>query len=91
MNHDVQIDSLKQQILGRYAPRKHLLFGSCAKGVYRKKSDIDLCVVVTMKDYLMKNNPQLVDCGRPQPDKTVQILCTASYRIQCILERCRLC
>ena len=45
MTHTEQIESLKQQIVWKYAPDKIFLFGSCAKGMIRQSSDIDLCIV----------------------------------------------
>lgn len=40
-----EIDSIKEQIVSRYAPSKIVLFGSQAKGNATKRSDIDLCIV----------------------------------------------
>lgn len=45
MTHYEQIEKLKRQIIEDYAPDQIFLFGSCAKGVVRKGSDIDLCVI----------------------------------------------
>ena len=45
MLHIEQIESLKQQIISRYTPDKIILFGSCAKGIIRSSSDIDLCII----------------------------------------------
>ena len=45
MLHDEQIESLKQQIISRYTPDMIILFGSCAKGIIRSSSDIDLCII----------------------------------------------
>ena len=39
-------ESIKEQIVDKYAPDKILLFGSRAKGAAAPASDIDLCVVV---------------------------------------------
>ncbi len=49
MTHYEQIESLKNQIVEKYYPDKIILFGSCAKGVIRKNSDIDLCIVKETK------------------------------------------
>jgi uncharacterized protein len=43
--HIEQIESLKQQIISRYSLEKIILFGSCAKGIIRSSSDIDLCII----------------------------------------------
>lgn len=62
MEHTKEIESLKQQIIERYQPRKIVLFGSCAKGIIRRSSDIDLCVIVDTDDrrkLLMKMNMEL--------------------------------
>ena len=40
-----EINLIKEQIVSRYAPSKIILFGSQAKGVATRKSDIDLCIV----------------------------------------------
>jgi predicted nucleotidyltransferase len=45
MTHYEQIESLKEQIVAKYHPDQIILFGSCAKGVIRKNSDIDLCII----------------------------------------------
>lgn len=44
------LDELMRQIVKRCAPEKVFLFGSYAKGVIRKGSDIDLCIVVDTRD-----------------------------------------
>lgn len=45
MAYEEQIAKLTRQIVEKYAPEKIFLFGSYAKGVIRKNSDIDLCIV----------------------------------------------
>jgi predicted nucleotidyltransferase len=50
MTHTEQIESLKQQIVSQYAPDKIYLFGTCAKGIIRQNSDIDLCIVKDTPD-----------------------------------------
>jgi len=40
-----EIESMKEQIVSRYAPKKIVLFGSQAKGTATKNSDIDLCII----------------------------------------------
>lgn len=40
-----QVEDLKKQIVSKFAPEKIYLFGSGAKGVIRKNSDIDLCII----------------------------------------------
>lgn len=41
-----KVEELKNQILAKYKPMDIILFGSFAKGLVRKKSDIDLCVII---------------------------------------------
>jgi predicted nucleotidyltransferase len=43
--HYRQIELLKEQIISKYDPEQIFLFGSCARGVVRGKSDIDLCII----------------------------------------------
>lgn len=45
MNYYEQVEDLRQQIISNFAPEKIYLFGSGAKGVIRKSSDIDLCII----------------------------------------------
>jgi predicted nucleotidyltransferase len=46
MNHvQNEINSIKEQIVSRYAPSKVVLFGSQARATATKRSDIDLCIV----------------------------------------------
>ena len=40
-----EINSIKEQIVSKYAPSKIILFGSQSKGTAARRSDIDLCVV----------------------------------------------
>lgn len=40
-----EVEKIKNQIISRYNPDKIILFGSLAKGVITKNSDIDICVV----------------------------------------------
>ncbi len=51
-----EIDNVKEQIIEKYNPLKIILFGSCAKGIAKDSSDIDLCVICeyeSKKDKLM--------------------------------------
>ncbi|HBF36845.1 MAG TPA: nucleotidyltransferase [Firmicutes bacterium] len=50
MTHDQQIQSLKQQIVEQYEPEQIFLFGSCAKGIPRGNSDIDLCIIKNVQN-----------------------------------------
>jgi len=45
-----EINLIKEQIVSHYAPSKIILFGSQAKGIATKKSDIDLCVIKDTKN-----------------------------------------
>lgn len=40
-----EIEDIKNQIIIKYNPSKIILFGSCAKGIANKNSDIDLCII----------------------------------------------
>lgn len=40
-----EIEDIKEQIIIKYNPVKIILFGSCAKGMAKENSDIDLCVI----------------------------------------------
>jgi len=40
-----EINTIKEQIINKYSPRKIILFGSQAKGTAGNKSDIDLCII----------------------------------------------
>lgn len=40
-----EIEDVKEQIIERYRPLKIILFGSCARGIARADSDIDLCII----------------------------------------------
>lgn len=48
INHRLwkQIEKITNQIIDKYNPADIILFGSCAKGVIKKSSDIDLCVIM---------------------------------------------
>ncbi len=41
-----EIENIKNQIVEKYNPADIYLFGSQAKGLIRKNSDIDLCVII---------------------------------------------
>ena len=41
-----EIENIKNQIIEKYNPNDIYLFGSNAKGVVRKNSDIDICVIM---------------------------------------------
>jgi len=43
-------ESIVKQIESGFHPNKILLFGSYAKGVHHKDSDVDLCVVMETED-----------------------------------------
>lgn len=45
-----EIEDLKIQIEKLYQPHAIYLFGSCAKGIARKNSDIDLCIIMNTTD-----------------------------------------
>jgi uncharacterized protein len=45
-----EIEEIKNQIVTRYSPLKIILFGSCARGIAKENSDIDLCVIFSYED-----------------------------------------
>lgn len=44
-NFDKEIELLVRQIKKKYHPKKIILFGSVAKGKFRKDSDIDMLII----------------------------------------------
>lgn len=46
MIYKSEIENIKDQIIKKYNPKDIYLFGSHAKGIIRKSSDIDLCVII---------------------------------------------
>lgn len=45
-----EIEDIKNQIIIKYNPLKIILFGSCAKGIAKENSDIDLCIICQYED-----------------------------------------
>jgi predicted nucleotidyltransferase len=43
--HDEAVQSIRNQIVNKFNPVDVILFGSRAKGLVRKRSDIDICVI----------------------------------------------
>ncbi len=43
--HDEAVQKITNQIVNKYHPVDIILFGSRAKGLVRKSSDIDICVI----------------------------------------------
>lgn len=41
-----EIEDIKNQIIEKYNPKDIYLFGSHAKGLTKKNSDVDICVVI---------------------------------------------
>lgn len=50
MNHYCEVESLKKQIIDKYKPQMIYLFGSCARRIVRRDSDIDICIIMDYKD-----------------------------------------
>lgn len=48
--HLDELERIKLQIVKRYQPQQVILFGSLARGVIHKDSDIDLCIIIDTKD-----------------------------------------
>ncbi|WP_049765166.1 nucleotidyltransferase domain-containing protein [Alkaliphilus metalliredigens] len=44
--HIDALRSIRKQLVKKYDPDKIILFGSLAKGVIHKDSDLDLCVII---------------------------------------------
>lgn len=44
--YENEVRRIQKQIEEFYQPQEIYVFGSCAKGVARKNSDIDLCVIM---------------------------------------------
>ncbi|MGB9813722.1 MAG: nucleotidyltransferase domain-containing protein [Thermovenabulum sp.] len=49
MIYTEEIDKIKKQIMEKFKPVDIFLFGSYAKGLITKKSDIDICVIMDIK------------------------------------------
>jgi len=62
-----ELDSIKEQIVSNYQPDKIILFGSLARGVVHKNSDIDLCVIKDTIDKrkLQRDISMHVDSNKP--------------------------
>lgn len=50
INFTEEIKSVVRQIIDRFNPKDIILFGSYAKGLVIKESDIDLCIIVNQGD-----------------------------------------
>ncbi len=48
--YDDEIENIKNQIINKYTPKEIILFGSYAKGLVKRGSDIDLCVILETRD-----------------------------------------
>ncbi|SHN50135.1 nucleotidyltransferase domain-containing protein [Desulfitobacterium chlororespirans] len=48
--YDDEIENIKNQIISKYIPKEIILFGSCAKGLVKRGSDIDICVIMETQD-----------------------------------------
>lgn len=59
--YDNEIEKIKNQIMMKYKPEDIILFGSCAKGLVRRASDIDICVVLETEDKKQTLREMLVD------------------------------
>lgn len=44
------IEDIKNQIVKKFNPQEIILFGSCAKGIAKESSDIDICIVLDYND-----------------------------------------
>jgi predicted nucleotidyltransferase len=40
------IEVVKNQIIENFRPQEIILFGSCAKGIAKETSDIDICIIL---------------------------------------------
>lgn len=59
--HIDTLNSIQKQLVEKYEPDKIFLFGSLAKGVIHKSSDIDLCVVIETSDKRILLNDMYVN------------------------------
>ncbi|MBO8159057.1 nucleotidyltransferase domain-containing protein [Thermosyntropha sp.] len=58
-----EIEKIKSQMVDKYNPLDIILFGSCAKGLAGKSSDIDLCVILETDNKRRTLAEMLVDIG----------------------------
>lgn len=56
-----EIEDIKNQIVMKYNPSKIILFGSCAKGIAKTNSDIDLCIICQYEDKKEKLMDMLIN------------------------------
>lgn len=63
MYHYGEIEKIKNQIINKYNPDDIILFGSCAKGLAKRGSDIDICVILDTRDKKQTLREILVDEG----------------------------
>ncbi|MGD9569249.1 MAG: nucleotidyltransferase domain-containing protein [Sedimentibacter sp.] len=65
MNYSVS--KITEEIINKFIPTKIILFGSIAKGIYSKNSDIDLCIIKDTGDKraLTTNIYTEIDCDIP--------------------------
>ncbi|MCM8900641.1 nucleotidyltransferase domain-containing protein [Caldicoprobacter algeriensis] len=56
-----EIEKIKNQIVNKYNPDDIILFGSCAKGLVKRDSDIDICVILDTPDKRQTLREMLVD------------------------------
>lgn len=59
--YDDEIEKIKNQIINKYAPEDIILFGSCAKGLIKRGSDVDICVILETQDKRQTLREMLVD------------------------------
>lgn len=67
VNLDSTVSKITDDIVSKFNPIKIILFGSAAKGLYRKSSDIDLCIIkdTLNKRVLIANIYTEIDCDIP--------------------------
>ncbi len=56
-----EIERIKNQIINKYGPEDIILFGSCAKGLIKRGSDIDICVIMETQDKRQTLREMLID------------------------------
>ncbi len=56
-----EIEKIKKQIIMKYSPEDIILFGSHAKGLVKRGSDIDICVILETEDKRKTLREMLVD------------------------------
>lgn len=60
-SYENEIEKIKSQIIKKYTPEDIILFGSCAKGLVKRGSDIDICVILETQNKRQTLREMFVD------------------------------